>query len=122
MEGTPQGSFSARGAEKQLSKKKRAQDQTMLCKQKKTEASVAKIKTQLYQRLVSSIKIILKKAIQSGGTTLRDFTDGNGNPGYFKQSLNVYGRAGKECKLCQKPLNEIRQAQRSTVYCAACQR
>jgi formamidopyrimidine-DNA glycosylase len=81
-----------------------------------------KVSQKRYQRLVSSIKIVLKKAIQSGGTTLRDFTDGNGNPGYFKQSLNVYGRAGKECKLCRKHLIEIRQAQRSTVYCSACQR
>ena len=75
-----------------------------------------------YQQLVASIKEILAQAIKVGGTTLRDFTGGNGEPGYFKQSLAVYGRGGEPCVTCKKILKEIRQGQRSTVYCLSCQR
>ena len=74
-----------------------------------------------YERLVSAIKQILQQAIQQGGTTLRDFVGGDGKPGYFKQSLSVYGRRGEACLRCQKPLREIRLGQRSTVYCTHCQ-
>ena len=62
--------------------------------------------------LVATIKEILAQAIKVGGTTLRDFTGGNGEPGYFKQSLAVYGRGGEPCVSCNKPLKEIRQGQR----------
>lgn len=72
-------------------------------------------------RLVECIKIVLDAAIKQGGTTLKDFVGGDGKPGYFKQELAVYGRANKPCKVCSKPLTEIRQAQRSTVYCTKCQ-
>ena len=71
--------------------------------------------------LVSAIKKILSAAIARGGTTLRDFVQEDGSPGYFKQSLMVYGRAGLDCYRCQTPLREIRQAGRSSVYCPACQ-
>jgi len=81
-----------------------------------------KISRRRYERLSCSIKRVLEEAIRAGGTTLRDFTGSDGNPGYFRQSLNVYGRGGKECKSCQKPLCEIQLAQRSTVYCTRCQR
>jgi len=81
--------------------------------------TISKLK---YQLLVVSIKEILARAIRVGGTTLRDFTGGNGEPGYFKQSLAVYGRGGEPCVTCKKILKEIRQGQRSTVYCTSCQR
>jgi formamidopyrimidine-DNA glycosylase len=81
--------------------------------------TISKVK---YQLLVATIKEILAQAIEVGGTTLRDFTGGNGEPGYFKQSLAVYGRGGEPCVSCNKPLKEIRQGQRSTVYCTGCQR
>jgi formamidopyrimidine-DNA glycosylase len=74
-----------------------------------------------YERLVLAIKQILQQAIQQGGTTLRDFVGGDGKPGYFKQSLSVYGRGGEPCVNCHKPLREIRLGQRTTVYCAHCQ-
>ena len=67
------------------------------------------------------IKHILSKAIEVGGTTLRDFTNSSGNPGYFKQSLQVYGRGNEACKTCHTSLKEIRLGQRSTVYCPQCQ-
>ena len=75
-----------------------------------------------FEKLTVSIKKILLQAIKAGGTTLRDFTGGDGQPGYFKQSLYVYGRGGEACRLCGTSLKEIRLGQRSTVYCSKCQR
>ncbi|WP_148864612.1 bifunctional DNA-formamidopyrimidine glycosylase/DNA-(apurinic or apyrimidinic site) lyase [Marinobacter fonticola] len=73
-------------------------------------------------RLVESIREILTAAILMGGTTLRDFVNSDGKPGYFAQSLSVYGRGGEPCRHCGAILKEIRLGQRSTVYCGKCQR
>ena len=73
------------------------------------------------KRLVSAIKSILRHAIKQGGTTLKDFLNSQGKPGYFSQALQVYGRAGLPCIRCQSSLQLIRIAQRSTVYCDRCQ-
>jgi len=75
-----------------------------------------------YERLANAIKKILKQSIKQGGTTLRDFVNGDGKPGYFQQQLNVYGRAGQPCKLCQSTIKEIKLGQRSSFYCSVCQR
>ncbi len=75
-----------------------------------------------YNLLAIAVKDVLAGAIEQGGTTLRDFVNGQGRPGYFKQSLRVYGRGGLPCRTCKTPLKEIRLGQRSTVYCSACQR
>lgn len=75
-----------------------------------------------YQRLAEAIRETLSAAILMGGTTLRDFVNSDGQPGYFAQSLLVYGRAGEPCPECQTPLKEIRMGGRSTVYCGQCQR
>ncbi len=74
-----------------------------------------------YEKLVAAIKLILASAIEQGGTTLRDFVGSDGKPGYFKQSLSVYGRGGDACLNCGSTLKEIRLGQRSTVYCRHCQ-
>ena len=84
--------------------------------------SAGKISMARYVKLVCCIKQVLQKAIDVGGTTLRDFTDSNGDPGYFSQSLQVYGRKDEACNNCGQTLKEIRLGQRSTVYCPACQR
>ena len=81
-----------------------------------------KISLARYERLVSSIRETLAKAIEQGGTTLRDFVGGDGKPGYFKQELLVYGRAGQPCIHCSSPINEIRLGNRSTCFCSKCQR
>lgn len=81
-----------------------------------------RVSRQRYQRLAEEIKRILAKAIEQGGTTLRDFVGGDGQPGYFKQELFVYGRRGELCKLCGTTLSECRLGQRSTVFCRQCQR
>ncbi|GIZ12551.1 bifunctional DNA-formamidopyrimidine glycosylase/DNA-(apurinic or apyrimidinic site) lyase [Pseudomonas sp. NCCP-436] len=75
-----------------------------------------------YLRLAEEIKRILTLAIERGGTTLRDFVGGDGQPGYFQQELFVYGRGGQFCKHCGSTLREIRLGQRSSVYCPRCQR
>ena len=75
-----------------------------------------------YNILTDTIKAVLAAAITQGGTTLKDFTQSDGKPGYFTQSLNVYGRAGQPCTVCSKTLIEVRQANRSSVYCPKCQK
>ena len=75
-----------------------------------------------YQRLVQAIKTVLTASIKQGGTTLRDFSGGDGKPGYFKQHLRVYGREGEPCTACGQPIRLIRQGQRASYLCAQCQR
>lgn len=73
-------------------------------------------------RLAESIVEVLQNAIRAGGTTLRDFYGGDGEPGYFRQKLTVYGREGEPCRACQAPVTMIVLGQRSTYYCKNCQR
>lgn len=75
-----------------------------------------------YDRLAECIKAVLAEAIRAGGTTLRDFTRADGQPGYFSQSLSVYGRAGEPCLQCGATLKGSRHGQRTTCYCPHCQR
>lgn len=75
-----------------------------------------------YERLALAIRSVLAKAIDAGGTTLRDFTRVDGQPGYFAQELSVYGRTGQPCLQCGEPLHGGRHGQRSTVFCPGCQR
>ncbi|MGF1721740.1 bifunctional DNA-formamidopyrimidine glycosylase/DNA-(apurinic or apyrimidinic site) lyase [Vibrio kyushuensis] len=72
--------------------------------------------------LVPEIKQVLAKAIKQGGTTLKDFAQADGKPGYFTQELNVYGRAGKRCSICGKKIEEQKISQRNTFFCSNCQR
>lgn len=74
-----------------------------------------------YGHLAAAIRQILANAITVGGTTLRDFVGSDGQPGYFKQSLNVYGRQGQSCNKCSTTLKLQILGQRSTVYCPSCQ-
>ena len=74
-----------------------------------------------YGRLVDAIKDVLSRAIRAGGTTLRDFYGGDGEPGYFKQQLEVYDRDGEHCRVCNTVISAIVQGQRSTYYCKQCQ-
>ena len=74
------------------------------------------------QVLANNIKLVLEKAIQQGGTTLKDFTQADGSPGYFAQQLNVYGREGEACTQCQSIIKNMTLGQRSSFYCPHCQR
>ncbi|MGI9311239.1 MAG: bifunctional DNA-formamidopyrimidine glycosylase/DNA-(apurinic or apyrimidinic site) lyase, partial [bacterium] len=75
-----------------------------------------------YQRLADSVRKILTRAIAHGGSTIRDFAGATGAPGYFEQELMVYGRDGQPCRICRTPIRNTIIAQRSTFYCARCQR
>ena len=80
------------------------------------------ISRERYDRLAEEVKRILSYAITRGGTTLRDFINPDGAPGYFEQELFVYGRVGQPCKVCGAPIRSIVLGQRSTFFCARCQR
>lgn len=84
--------------------------------------AVGRISRARYERLASEIKTILAYAIGRGGTTLRDFVNGHGEPGYFQLELDAYGRGGEPCNRCHQTLKEARLSGRSTVYCPNCQR
>ncbi|MBT4519712.1 MAG: bifunctional DNA-formamidopyrimidine glycosylase/DNA-(apurinic or apyrimidinic site) lyase [Halieaceae bacterium] len=75
-----------------------------------------------YEALASTIKEVLTTAIDQGGTTLKDFVQSDGRPGYFSQQLHVYGRANLPCTHCGAPLQARKLGQRTSVYCMACQR
>ncbi len=75
-----------------------------------------------YARLAGEVKRILAWAIERGGTTLRDFLNPDGAPGYFFRELSVYGRAGEPCKVCSTPIKQIVLGQRSTFWCPHCQK
>ena len=84
--------------------------------------AAGRISKNKYELLVGVSKEVLTDAIAAGGTTLRDFVNGHGEPGYFSQELHVYGLAGQPCISCREPIREIRQGQRSTFYCPVCQK
>ncbi|MBA3562665.1 MAG: bifunctional DNA-formamidopyrimidine glycosylase/DNA-(apurinic or apyrimidinic site) lyase [Gammaproteobacteria bacterium] len=73
------------------------------------------------ERLAGAVTAVLHDALRAGGTTLRDYSDGEGSPGHFAQDLRVYGREGRACRRCRSPVRAITLGQRSTYYCARCQ-
>jgi len=81
-----------------------------------------KVTRKEYELIIQAIKKVLAKAISVGGTTLRDFTQSDGQAGYFQQKLNVYDQDGKECNICSKLIKRIVIGQRSSFYCPNCQR
>lgn len=73
-------------------------------------------------RLVDEVRATLTAAIAKGGSTLRDYVDSRGEPGYFQLDYAVYGRQSLPCRVCGTPIRQIRQGGRATCYCPACQR
>jgi len=73
-------------------------------------------------KLVEAIRQTLKAAIKQGGSSLRDFVNSDGEPGYFQQNYWVYGRVDEACRKCGSIIKQIRQGQRSSFYCPACQK
>ncbi|MEZ5541490.1 MAG: bifunctional DNA-formamidopyrimidine glycosylase/DNA-(apurinic or apyrimidinic site) lyase [Pseudomonadota bacterium] len=84
--------------------------------------AAGRINRQQYDLLAEVIQEVLTDSIAAGGTTLRDFVNGEGKPGYFRMHLNVYGKAGEPCISCRVPIRMIRQGQRATFYCPQCQK
>ena len=75
-----------------------------------------------YESLAQIIRIVLSRSIEQGGTTLKDFVNSDGQPGYFAQQLNVYGRAGQPCPSCKTPIKSKVIGQRNSFYCPHCQK
>jgi len=86
---------------------------------RRAAGSVSRVR---YARLAAEVKRILAWAIERGGTTLRDFLNPDGAPGYFFRELNVYGRAGEPCHVCGTAIRQVVLGQRSTFWCPHCQR
>lgn len=73
-------------------------------------------------RLAAAVRHILKKAIDAGGSSLKDFVNSEGDPGHFMMQTKVYDRKGLPCKICKTPIAQIVQGQRSTYFCPQCQK
>jgi len=81
-----------------------------------------KISKARLEKLVIAIREVLHASIIEGGTTLRDFLNSDGQPGYFKQRLSVYDRKGAPCRVCETPIQHAVLGQRSTYWCPRCQK
>ncbi|NDA01958.1 MAG: hypothetical protein EBY97_00695 [Burkholderiaceae bacterium] len=84
--------------------------------------SAGKLTKAQCERLAHAVRTILKRAIAAGGSSLRDFVDAHGEPGYFMMQTKVYDRANEPCRVCKTPIRQITQNQRSTYYCPQCQK
>jgi formamidopyrimidine-DNA glycosylase len=82
----------------------------------------AKLSRPRVARLQKAIREVLALAVARGGSTLKDFSNANGDAGHFQLEAMVYGRAGQACKVCGTPIRMIRQGQRSTFFCSTCQK
>ena len=84
--------------------------------------AAGKVSRERYALLAAAVQRILAYAIERGGTTLRDFISPDGEPGYFELELAAYGRGGEPCPRCGRPLRQAAIGQRTTVWCAHCQK
>jgi formamidopyrimidine-DNA glycosylase len=84
--------------------------------------SAGRLKRPEFEALVKAIKEVLQDAIRAGGTTLRDYINPEGMPGYFRQKLFVYERTKDPCRVCKTPIKHFVQGQRSTYFCPTCQK
>ena len=88
----------------------------------KPQLAAGKLSLSRCTKLVAEIRATLSEAIHLGGSSLRDFVNTSGQPGYFQQHYWVYGRSGEPCRCCGLPIKQIRQGQRSSFYCGGCQK
>ena len=84
--------------------------------------AAGQVSRERYRVLADAVRRILAAAIERGGTTLRDFINPDGTPGYFEQELSAYGRGGAPCPRCGRPLKQASIGQRTTAWCTRCQR
>jgi formamidopyrimidine-DNA glycosylase len=84
--------------------------------------AAGRLKRVEFDALAAAIKAVLSDAIRAGGTTLRDYINPQGMPGYFRQELFVYERTDEPCRRCAAPIRQLVQGQRSTYFCPVCQR
>ena len=88
----------------------------------KPQLAAGKLSLPRCAKLVEEIRTTLAEAIDLGGSTLRDFVNSSGQPGYFQQHYWVYGRSGETCRRCSSSIKQLRQGQRSSFYCRVCQK
>lgn len=81
-----------------------------------------KVSKERLAKLAAAIRAVLEASIEMGGTTLRDFLNEQGEPGYFKQTLRVYDREGEPCRVCGTAIKRVVMSNRSTFFCPKCQR
>jgi formamidopyrimidine-DNA glycosylase len=81
-----------------------------------------RISRKRWDAIAEAVRTTLTRAVEKGGTTLRDFASADGTPGYFLAECAVYGRKGEPCRRCGTSIKAIRQGRRSTFYCPRCQR
>jgi formamidopyrimidine-DNA glycosylase len=74
------------------------------------------------ERLAAALRQVLSRALEVGGSTLRDFSDAHGVAGAFQDETRVYGRDGERCRVCTATVRRVVQAQRSSFFCPSCQR
>jgi formamidopyrimidine-DNA glycosylase len=86
------------------------------------EAEARRISKPRLAKLVAAIREVLADSIAQGGTTLRDFLNSDGEPGYFRQRLFVYDRKNEPCRVCGTPIRHAVMGQRSTYWCPKCQK
>jgi formamidopyrimidine-DNA glycosylase len=86
------------------------------------QRSAGRIARARFGPLVDAVRAVLLDALDEGGTTLRNYVDGDGNPGYFRLSLRVYEREGEACRTCGTTIRRRVQGQRATYFCPRCQR
>jgi formamidopyrimidine-DNA glycosylase len=84
--------------------------------------SAARLSRPRAARLHAAVRDVLARALQKGGSTLRDFSNAHGESGYFQLEAMVYDRAGQPCRVCGSPIRVIRQGQRATYFCPHCQK
>lgn len=84
--------------------------------------AAGKLTREQCSRLAKAIRLILKKAIDAGGSSLKDFVNSDGDPGHFIVQTKVYDRKDLPCKVCKTPISQIVQGQRSTYFCPQCQK
>jgi formamidopyrimidine-DNA glycosylase len=84
--------------------------------------AAAKISRPRAAKLHAAIREVLTRAVEKGGSTLRDFSNARGESGYFQLEAMVYDRAGEPCRVCGTAIKAIRQGQRATYYCPHCQK
>ncbi len=83
--------------------------------------SAARLSRARAERLHGAVRAVLARALEQGGSTLRDFSSADGKTGYFQLEAMVYDRAGQPCRSCGTTIHSLRQGQRSTYFCPQCQ-
>ena len=86
------------------------------------DRAAGKVSAARLAALVLAVREVLQRALRAGGTSIRDFRNADGAPGYFALQLSVYGRKGEPCRTCSRPIKSIVMSGRSTFFCAHCQR